>query len=139
MLSQLVYVSKRKQNCTEEEIDKILSSCKQNNPALNITGVLLYSNDKFIQLVEGQSQSIMDLYDVIKKDERHESCVMIAYNPIEEKTFPSWHMGSKKIEESNINFETTISKEDEKIFNSILMGTAYDGDKVVKTLKKFFD
>ncbi|MEQ9165113.1 MAG: BLUF domain-containing protein, partial [Fulvivirga sp.] len=48
MLSQLVYVSNRKPNCTEEEIEKILASCKKNNPPLNITGILLYSDKKFI-------------------------------------------------------------------------------------------
>jgi Sensors of blue-light using FAD len=58
MLSQLVYVSNRKANCTEAEIEKILASCKKNNPPLNITGVLLYSDIKFIQLVEGEYKVI---------------------------------------------------------------------------------
>jgi hypothetical protein len=63
MLSQLTYVSNRNPNCTNEEIEKILLSCKENNPSLEVTGVLLYSETKFIQMVEGNSKTILELYE----------------------------------------------------------------------------
>jgi len=138
MLSQLVYVSNRKETCSKEEIKKILDSCKRNNPSLNITGVLLYSDDKFIQLVEGDSNEINALYERIKTDERHQNCVMIYNAPISEKTFPSWHMGSKKIDLGKLSFETNISEADEKFFNEVLLGKRQDPEKVVKTLRNFF-
>ena len=138
MLSQLVYVSNRKPNCTEEEIEKILASCKKNNPPLNITGVLLYSEKKFIQLVEGESKVIMELYDKIKKDDRHSYTRMVALGAIKEKSFPSWHMGSKKIKDKDVDYRTDISKEDEKIFDNILNGKEENGDRVLKILKTFF-
>jgi len=138
MLSQLVYVSNRKPNCNQEEIDKILDSCKRNNPALNITGVLLYSPKKFIQLVEGESKVIMELYDKIKKDERHTMPIMVSYSPIKEKSFPSWHMGSKKLADDKVDFNTDISSDDKQIFNKILSGSEESGERVLKLLKKFF-
>lgn len=138
MLSQLVYVSNRKPNCTEEEIEKILASCKKNNPPLNITGILLYSDKKFIQLVEGESKVIMELYDKIKKDDRHALPMMISLNPIKEKSFPSWHMGSKKLPESKVDFKTEITSEDKGIFESILSGKEENGERVLNMLKKFF-
>lgn len=138
MLSQLVYVSTRKPNCTAEEIEKILDSCKKNNPALNITGVLLYSDTKFIQLVEGDAKGIMDLYDKIKKDNRHSNAMMISYNPISEKSFPSWHMAKRNITKSDLEFKTDISGEDKKTFNAILNGKEEAGQKVLNLLKKFF-
>lgn len=138
MLSQLVYVSTRKRNCTAEEIEKILDSCKKNNPPLNITGVLLYSETKFIQLVEGEAKVIMGLYDRIKKDDRHSSPVMISYNPIGEKSFPSWHMAKRNIANTDLEFKTDISAEDKKTFNAILNGKEQAGEKVLNLLKKFF-
>ena len=54
MLSQLVYVSQRNQSCTATEIDKIMASCEKNNSALGITGVLLHSEHRFIQLLMEQ-------------------------------------------------------------------------------------
>ncbi|MBK6266605.1 BLUF domain-containing protein [Marivirga sp. S37H4] len=138
MLSQLVYVSKRKTNCTEEEIEKILDSCKKNNPPLDITGILLYSDTKFIQLVEGESKTIMSLYDKIKGDSRHENCIMISLSPIKEKTFPSWHMGSKKLKNGGVSYDTEISTEHQRIFTRIMEGKQEEGEKVLKTLQKFF-
>ncbi len=138
MLAQLVYLSKRKANCTEEEINKILEACKRNNPDLGVTGILLYSSDKFIQLVEGKNKSIMELYDKIKGDPRHENCVMVSLSPINERSFPSWHMGSKKIKEKVMDYDTDISMEHKKTFDAILTGKEQDGDRVLKTLQKFF-
>ena len=137
MLSQLVYVSNRKPNCTPAEIENILNSCKKNNPPLNITGVLLYSDTKFIQLVEGEAKVIMDLYDKIKKDDRHSNPMMISYNPIKEKSFPSWHMGSKDIS-SGVQFKTDISEDDKKVFDQILTGKEESGQRVLNLLRKFF-
>jgi hypothetical protein len=138
MLSQLVYVSNRKVNCTEEEIGKILASCKKNNPSLQITGVLLYSDTKFIQMVEGDAKVITGLYDKIKLDNRHSNTMMISYGPIKEKSFPSWHMGARKIAGSQVDFKTNITKDDQEVFNSILNGREESGIKVLSLLKKFF-
>lgn len=138
MLAQLVYVSNRKSNCTEEEIQKILASCKKNNPPLDISGVLLYSDTKFIQMVEGESKVITELYDKIKLDKRHANAMMISYGPIKEKSFPSWHMGARKIQGSAVDFKTDITADDRQVFDSILSGREENGMKVLGLLKKFF-
>lgn len=138
MLAHLAYVSVRKNNCTEQEIDKILVSCKKNNPPLNITGVLLYSENKFIQYVEGESAELMSLYDKIKKDARHEKTVMVSYSPIATRIFPSWHMGNRKIVTEEINFITDVTTDEREVFNTIINGKEADGAKVQSLLLKFF-
>ena len=139
MLSQLVYVSTRKNNCSALEIEKILSACKKNNSSTDTTGVLLYSQDKFIQYLEGDSKQLLSLYDKIKKDERHEKVMMISYGPIKEKAFPSWHMATKKVTGEEISFRTDITLEDRKIFKQLLSGQEQQGSKVLLLLKKFFN
>lgn len=138
MLSQLVYVSNRKPNCTQEEIDKIVESCKKNNPGLNITGVLLYSDTKFIQLVEGEANTITALYDKIKKDVRHSNPIMISYNAIKERAFPSWHMGTKQVG-TDVQYLTEISGEDKDVFTALLNGKEENGQKVLNLIKRFFN
>ncbi len=59
-LYQLVYTSVRKPGCDDYEIKKILESCKRNNPSKDITGVLLHSENHFIQYLEG-SKDIINL------------------------------------------------------------------------------
>ncbi|MFK7797596.1 MAG: BLUF domain-containing protein [Aureispira sp.] len=50
-MNYLIYSSHRKANCTEEEIDHILQTCKKNNPEKNLTGILLHSKNYFLQYV----------------------------------------------------------------------------------------
>jgi hypothetical protein len=138
MLTHLVYVSARKRNCTDEEIEKILTACRTNNGPLDITGVLLYSDTRFIQYVEGKSTALTSLYDKIKKDTRHEKVVMISYNPIAERIFPSWQMGSLKMASDDISFITDITSQDKDVFQKIIHGKEADGAKVRDLLVKFF-
>ena len=138
MLAHLAYVSTRKSTCTEEEIENILGSCKKNNPPLNITGVLISSDTKFIQYVEGESNQLLSLYDKIKKDPRHEKVVMLSYSPINEKIFHSWHMGNRKLSSDGIDYLTDITSDDKVVFNKIMNGKEEDGAKVQTLLLKFF-
>lgn len=138
MLSHLVYVSVRKKECTDEEIDKILSACKRNNPKLDITGVLLYSKTHFLQYLEGDYKEISGLYEKIKTDNRHKNVVLITTGPIEERTFPSWEMGSKEISEDKVEFQTDLTEEEAKTFQDIISGKNQEGNKSLHLIKKFF-
>jgi hypothetical protein len=138
MLSHLVYVSKRKANCTNLEIENILEACKKNNPDLEITGVLLYSETKFIQYVEGDYKKIMALFDKIKLDKRHENVALISVGPIKEKIFPSWHMGNKMVSQNDVEFRTDINTDDKHLFMNILNGKEQKGEKVQMLIKKLF-
>jgi hypothetical protein len=138
MLAHLAYVSVRKKNCTDHEIEKILASCKTNNAPLDVTGVLIYSENRFVQYVEGESTVLTSLYDKIKKDARHEKAVMISYSPIASRIFPSWQMGSRKLASDDVNFLTDITTEDKAEFKNILSGRETEGAKVRDLLVKFF-
>jgi hypothetical protein len=136
MLSKLIYVSARTPNCTEKEIQKILASCEKNNAKLDITGVLLYTTEKFVQYLEGEYKTIFSLYDKIKQDDRHKNLVLIYSGPIKDKVFPSWHMAGKKVDLSTIEFDTAISEQDKKGFMKLLDGE--DTPESVKILKRVF-
>lgn len=138
MLSQLVYISVRKDNCTEEEIAKILDACKRNNSKIDVTGVLLYSNTHFIQYLEGDYKVINELYGEIKKDDRHKNVVLITTGPIKERSFPSWQMGAKKFKESDIEFQTELTNDEAREFKSIIGGKGQEGNKALELMKKFF-
>jgi hypothetical protein len=136
MLSQLVYISARKPNCTEAEIDKILAACRINNKELDITGVLLYSDKQFVQYLEGDYSEIFGLYDKIKGDDRHKNIVLINSTPIKNRVFPSWQMGAKKVDFDSIEYRTQISTEDQQEFQRVLAGN--ESNRAVETIKKFF-
>lgn len=138
MLSHLLYVSVRNTNCTDEEIQKILASCRKNNASVDITGVLLYSNTNFVQYLEGEYKQIISLYDKIKADNRHKNAVLVSSAPIKEKIFPSWQMGTKQFDQDNIEFQTAIDASEMQRFNDMLRGQKQSGVSVLALLKKFF-
>lgn len=136
-LYQLVYTSTRKQSCDETEIRKILDSCKRNNPSKDITGVLLHSDDHFIQYLEG-SKDIIQLYDLIKEDPRHSRAVLLSYGPLKERIFPAWHMGYKNVPKDKIDFLTDGNTKDKMAFESIIKGEKQSDTTATNLLVKFF-
>lgn len=138
MLSQLVYISVRSAECTDKEIEKILESSIRNNGKIDISGVLLYSDQKFLQVLEGEFKQIIELYDTIKEDKRHKNVVMLSLGSIKERNFPSWQMGSKKISLDDVDFNTRMTDEDKQEFKSILSGKKEQSQKVIDVIKKFF-
>ncbi|EMR02047.1 BLUF domain-containing protein [Cesiribacter andamanensis] len=138
-LYQLVYSSTRNQQCTESEIQNILAACQKNNPPLDITGVLLHSENNFIQYLEGD-KDIIKLYDLIKNDSRHRNVVLLSYGPLRERVFPAWHMGYKNLPKDRVDFLTDSNEEEKKLFNAIIKGEqVQDGMAATRLLVKFFN
>ena len=77
MLYQTVYYSISEEKVTEKLLSKILESSRINNLKRNITGCLLYNNKVFLQLLEGEKEDILELLDIIKKDDRHHNFTLI--------------------------------------------------------------
>lgn len=137
-LYQLVYSSIRTPSCTEEQIQNILKSCERNNAGKNITGVLLHSENNFVQYLEGD-KDIIKLYDLIKDDTRHTRVVLLSYGPLKERVFPSWHMGYKNISRNEIELITKSTDQEQKEFNALLKNTAVAESAAIKLLTKFFN
>jgi hypothetical protein len=139
MLTQLVYVSNRSKFCTAKDIEQILESSVRNNQKKNITGVLLYSDKKFLQCIEGNYEDLKNLYDKIKQDKRHYNPIMIAFVPIRERLFPVWQMAGKSVNLEQVNFTNRMNASEESEFRKILEGETSNSERVSALIKKFFD
>lgn len=138
-LYRLVYTSARNAKCTDEEILKILDACKRNNPGKDITGVLLHSDKRFIQYLEGDKDEIKALYEKIAQDPRHGGVTERNYEPIAKRVFPDWHMGYKDVSSNSTNFHTDLTDEHKSIFKQIIEGGYTDfNDQGMTVLKMFF-
>ena len=67
----IIYQSKAQENLSITEIDSMLLKAKRFNKANDITGCIMYFNDQFIQILEGEKSVITALYTIIEKDSRH--------------------------------------------------------------------
>ncbi|MFI5157569.1 MAG: BLUF domain-containing protein [Sphingobacteriales bacterium] len=93
----LIYLSAGVNWFSEKELTDILSVSITNNSRDNITGLLLYSEGNFIQLLEGNEQDVKNTFERISKDQRHKGITPIASGAIEKRNFPEWAMGFKSI------------------------------------------
>lgn len=93
ILYYLVYTSVATQPMAKEQLKEILEVARANNHRQRITGLLLYSNGQFLQILEGEKEEVQALYDHIANDERHTHVVTIAEGEADHRMFPDWSMG----------------------------------------------
>lgn len=101
MLVRLLYASRAAQALTPDLIDAILIQSRAHNPELGITGILCYSGDIFMQVLEGGRDAVCDLYNTIVRDDRHRNVRLLSYEEIRERRFASWTMGQVNLAKVN--------------------------------------
>lgn len=89
----MVYASAATRRMGRDEVLKLLALSRERNASLGITGMLLYLEDSFFQVLEGEAGAVRALYGRIEQDERHTHVVKLLEEPIEERTFSRWSMG----------------------------------------------
>jgi EAL domain-containing protein (putative c-di-GMP-specific phosphodiesterase class I) len=92
MLSQLIYRSHALTGLSDVELEKIVSTSQLNNKSLNITGILLYADKYFMQVLEGPTREVERLFARIQSDDRHTEVVLVSVHPIHLRRFDQWSM-----------------------------------------------
>ena len=92
MLVRLLYAS-RAHALSPELVDAILTVSRARNPERGITGVLCYSGDIFMQVLEGGRDPVCELFNAIARDPRHHTVRLLRYEEIAERRFAGWTMG----------------------------------------------
>jgi len=89
----MIYLSTAVKPMNYDELSALLQQCRDNNHKRGITGMLLYQSGIFMQMLEGDKQVVLDLYDDIKKDDRHTGFHTVLAGDIKERNFEDWSMG----------------------------------------------
>jgi hypothetical protein len=103
MLYYLLYVSSANQALDQAQLKDLLVTSMRNNLKLDITGMLLHIESKFIQLLEGPEENVLSLYDKIKTDDRHQKVTTVMEGPATERLFPDWQMAFKAIDKEEFS------------------------------------
>ena len=101
MIVRCVYASRAASALTAPMIEDILEKSRVNNPAHGITGILCYSGDVFIQVLEGARDEVGELYNSIVRDQRHANVRIIVFEEIRERKFCNWTMGHVDLSKVN--------------------------------------
>ncbi len=86
------YVSKEVPILSDEDLKNISISSSANNEKNQITGTLLYMDREFLQILEGPEKGLLETYQRIDMDTRHNSVNLYCQGPIEKRAFTQWEM-----------------------------------------------
>ena len=93
----LVYVSSALKPFSKEDLVTLLEKSRKNNSSLGVSGMLLYKDGNFLQVLEGEEEHVKTLYAKIAKDPRHKGVLTILQGPSTDRDFPDWSMGFRDL------------------------------------------
>jgi hypothetical protein len=102
----LIYTSHAIVPYNQDDLIELLRQSRAYNRQHHITGMLLYLNGKFIQVLEGNKESVLELYDSICHDPKHQRVMKIMEGTSPSRIFKDWSMGFKKLSDSDFHHLT---------------------------------
>ncbi len=93
MIKTVCYLSDSVEHNTMDELKILYEKAKENNRVNNITGVLIYKDRNFLQVLEGEEHPVDQTFKRIKKDKRHKNIFEIINSEIEERIFEDYNFG----------------------------------------------
>ena len=91
----LIYTSRARQDFGAADLKQMLTHARSNNDSVNVTGMLIYHNEAFLQVLEGDEASVRKIFKRIEKDSRHARLVTLRSQKSfgERRIFGDWSMG----------------------------------------------
>ena len=90
---QIIYASAATQPFTPEALKTLLSKARTRNTVYGVSGMLLYQQGSFLQVLEGPETAVEKVLASIYKDKRHTNTRALARTAITQREFESWSMG----------------------------------------------
>ena len=90
---QVLYRSRAVRPFSEAQLHDMLVRARAYNVRHQLTGLLLYSDGRFVQVLEGPEEVVRALYARIQQDPRHTQVVTVSEGPGPGRRFADWNMG----------------------------------------------
>ena len=95
-LMRVVYVSQNTiqgdDDYLSQQIEQILDTARRLNEQADITGALMFNRGLFAQVLEGPAAAVEETFERIQCDQRHTEVLMVACDPMTERSFDQWSM-----------------------------------------------
>ncbi len=114
----LIYLSTAIRPMGEEDLFDILTKSRNNNLRDKITGLLLYADGTFIQVLEGSLENVLATYHKIVNDERHKNVIKLVSDPLEKRVFPNWSMSFAALSPEKLKELEGYINPDSEMFNA---------------------
>ena len=92
-IRQVIYISKAAYEFSASELHELAAVAARKNQLQGITGALLFIDNCFIQVIEGEEHPMSDLLAKLEVDPRHHDIRIISDHLEESRYFSDWSMG----------------------------------------------
>ncbi|MEY4908231.1 MAG: hypothetical protein RL260_1949 [Pseudomonadota bacterium] len=96
-LTHLIYSSAATRAFSNEDLVTLLTHARIKNAMQGVTGMLLHVDGSFLQVLEGEPESVGAVFQTICADPRHTQIVTIIREPIQRRAFSDWSMGHPQV------------------------------------------
>lgn len=93
MLTRLIYASEPTEPLTPAVVQHIVDRARVNNSQLQLSGMLAFDSQYFLQVLEGRRAAVSALFARIARDPRHRRVEILEVVPVPERRFARWSMG----------------------------------------------
>jgi hypothetical protein len=130
-----MYASSASHLMSADELVHLLRQSRENNTPREITGMLLYSDGNFLQVLEGPDAAVDRLLKTIERDSRHKGMMELLRGELTERQFAEWSMGFRNVAELAPEDRAVVSDFLERPFPD--SGTAAVPHESLKLLRVF--
>jgi Sensors of blue-light using FAD len=114
-LYTFVYCSRAAEGVDDAEVGRIVESAQRCNFARGITGVLVFGNGVFFQLIEGPAAEIRKLIATLHCDPRHYDVVSLDWSEERrERLYPNWEMERVKADDIRAVLNDALESSDDE-------------------------
>jgi len=92
MTYQMIYSSQATAAMSLTDLEEILVDARTGNEKRKVTGVLVYVDGVFLQILEGDERVLRGLLQSIASDSRHTGVKVFYEAEVDSPTFTSWRM-----------------------------------------------
>ena len=78
---------------------------RDRNKSLDVTGMLLFFDNKFLQLLEGDEENVKIIYKSICADTRHKNLLILMEGRVEQRLFQAWSMSFRTLSRQEMQDE----------------------------------
>ena len=103
-LYHLGYVSTEAAPFSQTDLIELLAVARSSNDERGVTGLLLYREGCFYQVLEGEELSVQKTFSEIEQDPRHHDVRVLFKGETESREFAEWQMGFLNLD--GIDLET---------------------------------
>ena len=101
-MKRMIYCSQSTIDFSPEELISLLELSRVNNQTSGLTGMLLYSSQSFLQMLEGDPAALEETYGRIVADDRHVNLRLLMNADVPARLFPDWTMGFEHIDDEEL-------------------------------------